>query len=196
MAAEAGHEVRLASGFRSFDGEGCPKRQRQLRAAGAAEAERLIAGYRADAATRPALWFTYHLYHKAPDWLGPRIAEALAIPYVVAEPSFAPKRAGGPWDIGHRAVPGALARADAALCLTRLDMACVAPQLAAPERLHYLPPFLDAVPASPLDRDVGPPKLIAVGMMRPGDKLESYRRLGAALFAADRAIVIAATLAR
>ena len=47
-------------------------------------------------AAAPELWFTYHLYHKAPDWLGPRIAGALGIPYVVAEASFAPKQAGGP----------------------------------------------------------------------------------------------------
>ena len=26
---------------------------------------------------RPDLWFTYHLYHKAPDWIGPAVAEAL-----------------------------------------------------------------------------------------------------------------------
>ena len=35
----------------------------------------------------PAAWFTYHLYYKAPDWLGPDIARALAIPYLVAEAS-------------------------------------------------------------------------------------------------------------
>ena len=25
----------------------------------------------------PDLWFTYHLYHKAPDWLGPAVSAAL-----------------------------------------------------------------------------------------------------------------------
>jgi len=29
---------------------------------------------------RPQLWFTYHLYYKAPDWLGPAVAEALGPP--------------------------------------------------------------------------------------------------------------------
>src|SRR3546814_1683340 len=45
---------------------------------------------------RPQLWFTYHLYYKAPDWIGPKVARALRIPYVVAEASVAYKRASGP----------------------------------------------------------------------------------------------------
>ena len=92
----AGHEIRLASEFRSYDGAGVLERQRAAAAAGRLEAERLIAGYRAKPTTAPELWFTYHLYHKAPDWLGPDVARALAIPYVAAEASFAPKQAGGP----------------------------------------------------------------------------------------------------
>jgi glycosyltransferase involved in cell wall biosynthesis len=194
--AKAGHETRLASTFRSYDGAGRPERQRALQAEAAVEAERLIAHYRGCAA--PRLWFTYHLYHKAPDWLGPRVAEALVIPYVVAEPSYAPKQAGGPWDLGHRAVAAALGQAAAVLCLTRLDQACVAPLLAAPDRLHYLPPFTDVAPTgrdrgtarADLARSTGldpaAPWLIAVAMMRPGDKLESYRRLAAALARIER----------
>jgi glycosyltransferase involved in cell wall biosynthesis len=192
--AAAGHEVRLASEFRSYDGVGSPERQRRLEAEGTAEAQRLLARYAAEPAERPRLWFTYHLYHKAPDWLGPPVAAALGIPYAVAEPSYAPKRANGPWDLGHRAVARALGRADAAFCLTRLDMACVAPLLAGPERLRYLPPFVDvpaagaadcasarAALAARLGLDAAPAWLVAVGMMRAGDKLESYRRLGVAL---------------
>ena len=189
--AKAGHAVSLASDFRSYDGTGCADRQQALAAEGAAEARRLVARYRTGDA--PDLWFTYHLYHKAPDWLGPAVAAALAIPYVVAEPSYAPKRAGGPWDAGHRAVAAALGKAAAAFCLTRLDRACVAPLLAAPDRLHDLPPFTDIVPppidgraaradlARATDLDPAMPWLIAVAMMRPGDKLESYRRLAEAL---------------
>ena len=45
---------------------------------------------------RPDLWFTYHLYYKAPDLVGPLVAGALGIPYAVAEASVAHKRAGKP----------------------------------------------------------------------------------------------------
>jgi len=198
MAAlrEAGHRVGLASRFRSYDGTGDPRRQAALRAAGGAAAAALIEGYRGVAQPRPQLWFTYHLYHKAPDWLGATVAAALSIPYVVAEASHAPKRAGGPWDLGHRAAAVQIAAADAVLCLTRLDLDCVAPLVQAPSRLHHLPPFIDdaavtgaagcgAARRRALSEehglDVASPWLIAVGMMREGDKLESYRRLGDAL---------------
>jgi len=193
----AGHMVGLASDFRSFEGQGDAQAQQRLAAAGRAEANDLLQTYR-DAApeTLPQAWFTYHLYYKAPDYLGPVIAEALNIPYIVAEPSYAPKRAGGPWHDGHRAVGQALAQAAVVFCLTRHDMACVTPMVASEDRVRHLPPFLDATPylkargqrtaarralaaATALDADKK--WLIAVGMMRPGDKFESYRRLRAAL---------------
>lgn len=174
--AHAGHEVVLASEFRSYDGAGDPARQRALQAEGEAEAARVLDALRADP---PDLWFTYHLYHKAPDWLGPAVARALRIPYVVAEPSHAPKRAGGPWDIGYRAAAAALAQADLALCLTHLDLACV--RAVARGRVEWLPPFIDAGRFLAVPRVGEGRRLLAVGMFRPGDKLESYRRLGAAL---------------
>jgi glycosyltransferase involved in cell wall biosynthesis len=172
----AGHEVSLASEVRSYDGVGDPARQRALQVEGEAEARRLVAALRADP---PDLWFTYHLYHKAPDWLGPLVSAELGVPYVVAEPSHAPKRAGGPWDLGYRAAARAIGQADLVLCLTRHDMACVAPLVAG--RLEWLPPFIDASPFLAAPRAGDGRTLLAVGMFRAGDKLESYRRLGAAL---------------
>ncbi|MCG8512127.1 MAG: glycosyltransferase family 1 protein, partial [Rhodospirillales bacterium] len=87
----AGHSVFLASDFRSYDGAGDETRQRELRESGRATAEDLIRRFREqDDANRPDAWFTYHLYHKAPDWLGPAVSKALGIPYFVAEASFAP----------------------------------------------------------------------------------------------------------
>ena len=62
--------------------------------------------------SRPRLWFTYHVYYKAPDWIGPRVARGLGIPYVVAEGSRAAKRAQGPWALGHAGAEAALDRAD------------------------------------------------------------------------------------
>src|SRR5947199_10153754 len=95
--AAAGHRAQVASTFRSYDGDGDEARQRALRAQGEAYATQLADDWRAaPAADRPQLWLTYHLYYKAPDWLGPIVSEALSIPYVIAEASYAAKRAYGP----------------------------------------------------------------------------------------------------
>ncbi len=191
-----GHEAELASELRTYDPDGDAERQRRHQAEGLREAERLIALWRDDSAARPAAWLTYHVYHKAPDFVGLPVTRALGMPYLVVEPSVAPKRAQGPWAFGYAAAAESLRVADALLCLTRLDMACVERLLGDAGRIHYLPPFLDAAPfaaaAAARQRHratlaarhgLDPDKrwLLAVGMMRPGDKLESYRRLGRAL---------------
>ena len=185
--------VHVVSEFRTYEPQGNAARQAALQVQGLSLAEDLISYYRTlPLNARPTVWFTYHLYHKAPDWLGPRVATALKIPYLIAEPSFAPKQAGGPWDIGHQATSRAIAAADIVFCMTRLDMVCVKPLVSANHELVFLPPFLDTVPFCGIKPNrnkvaqiygVDPSKywLLAVGMMRPGDKLESYKRLGAAL---------------
>jgi glycosyltransferase involved in cell wall biosynthesis len=178
----AGHEPVLASRFRSFEGRGDPSRQARLAGVGQRLAERFLRRCRTMPETAPDLWFTYHIQHKAPDWLGPRVAGALGIPYVIAEASFAPKRADGPWAAGHRAAEHAIRCADAVIGLNPADRDCVLPLLPDPSRWVAVKPFLNA--ASYMPRawpGGGPPRLIAVAMMRPGDKLASYRILGAAL---------------
>ncbi len=179
----AGHEPFLASRLRSYDGAGDKLRQARLGRIARGTAERLLRRWRQDPRAAPELWFTYHLYYKAPDWLGPAISTALGIPYVIAEASAAPKRAGGSWQIGHRAVEEALRRADAVLGLNPADRECVLPLLRDPRRWVALSPFLDARPygGRPARQPSSPPRLIAVAMMRHGDKLASYRVLGAAL---------------
>lgn len=194
QALEAtGAEVSVATDFRSHDQQGDPLRQMSLRATGTAMADRLIAQYRAlQPRDRPTAWFTYHLYHKAPDWLGAKVSTALEIPYLVAEASFAPKQAGGPWDLGHQAAAQAIGAANWVFCLTQLDMACVEPLVPDGHQLVFLPPFLDASAILEGRRDratlaarhrLDPDRrwLLCVAMMRPGDKLHSYQRLGAAL---------------
>lgn len=180
----AGHAPFLASRLRSYDGTGDPERQALLAGAARREAERLVTGWRAELPTAPDLWFTYHLYYKAPDWLGPAVSAALGIPYVIAEASFAAKRAGSGWAAGHRAVAAALRRADAVIGLNPADRDGVLPLLRDPQRWISLPPFLDAghyaAPARPPPPGLVP-RLITVAMMRGGDKLASYRVLGTAL---------------
>src|SRR5689334_7783479 len=78
--ARAGHEIVLASRFRSWEPRD-ERRQARLAAFGARLAARALREMEHTPERRPALWFTYHLYHKAPDHLGPRITAALGIPY-------------------------------------------------------------------------------------------------------------------
>jgi len=179
----AGHEPFLASRLRNYDAAGDPLRQARLVRISRAAAQRLLRQWRQQPERAPKLWFTYHLYYKAPDWLGPVISAALRIPYVVAEASLAPKRAGGQWHVGHSAVERALRRADAVIGLNPRDRECVLPLLRDPQRWVALSPFLDAqrYAAHRAHPPSAPPRLITVAMMRPGDKLASYRLLGAAL---------------
>jgi glycosyltransferase involved in cell wall biosynthesis len=176
----AGHTVEIASRLRTRDGAGSPTRQARLAALGERLAARYVRAVRDGRRARPDLWFTYHLYYKAPDLIGPLVADALAIPYAVAEASVAHKRADGPWESGHRAVLAALARADLVIGLNPRDRILVEPCLG--DRAAYLDlkPFLDRIDPVPARPD-RPPELLAVGMMRPGDKAASYRVLGAAL---------------
>ncbi|MBC7802655.1 MAG: glycosyltransferase family 4 protein [Candidatus Parcubacteria bacterium] len=193
----AGHRVELASTFRSYDSAGDAPRQGALREQGMALGRRLAAQWLGAAPeVRPDLWFTYHAYYKAPDWLGPEASAALGIPYVIAEASHAAKRAGGGWDIGHRGAMQSIGRADLLLCPTRDDLAGVRAAAASVERVVLLPPFLDAAPfraaaarrhacrsalAQAHGIEPSVPWLAVVAMMRPGDKLASYRALARAL---------------
>ena len=179
----AGHEPFIASRMRSFDEAGDARHQARIAALSQRTAERLLRRWREQPEAAPELWFTYHLYYKAPDWLGPAVSAALGIPYVVAEASYAAKRATGPWADAHRAVKRALRRADAVIGLNSADRDGVLPLLRDPGRWVALPPFLDAAAYRAREpRKTGEaPRLIAVAMMRHGDKLASYRVLGAAL---------------
>ena len=188
--------IELVSTFRSFDGDGDAARQEALRSQGAALAERLASGWRSGPAEmRPTHWFTYHVYYKAPDWLGPAVSTALGIPYVIAEASYAEKRAGGPWAIGHEAAAEAIEQARLVLSPSRDDVAGLQ-ALIPKERIVHLPPFLDAALyraagkkrslhrerlARARGLDPAVPWIVVAAMMRAGDKVASYRELAGAL---------------
>lgn len=178
----AGHEPALAARLRSFEGPGDALRQERLEALGRKLALRYLRHCRAAPQAAPELWFTYHLYHKAPDWLGPTVAAGLGIPYVVAEASFAPKQAAGRWALGHRAAEQAIRQAALVIGLNPADRGCVLPLLRCAAQWVAMTPFLDArsLPVR-AGSGAGAPRLIAVAMMRQGDKLASYRVLGDAL---------------
>ena len=193
----AGHTPELISRFVSRDGQGDPARQLRLQSLGDQLAIRLIRQLRArPLETRPQAWMTYHLYHKTPDWLGPRIADTFNIPYVIAEASSAPKQAGGNWDIGYQSANAAISRADAILTLNSDDWDCLQPVAREPVLHRRLLPFVDAsIYDGPMSRRANlreaiakrggwPPDtvlLLAVGMMRAGAKESSYTQLAEAL---------------
>lgn len=192
-----GERVELASRFRSYDLTGDAHRQRRLQALGQRLGQRLLRRYhRRPRDDQPKAWLTYHAYHKSPDWLGPVVADGLSIPYVLAEASFAPKQAGGPWALGHAAAEQAVRRADVVLALTGIDVECLAPMIAPPGELWRLAPFVDPVPlqaaaaaraghrlalAQRFGLDVDRPWLLTVAMMRADVKADSYRLLAQAL---------------
>jgi glycosyltransferase involved in cell wall biosynthesis len=196
LLRELGHEVELASRFRSYDRAGDPNRQVRLARLGAALAERYLRAVGDGCRQPPELWFTYHLYHKAPDHLGPRVAAALRIPYVVAEASLAAKQAAGLWAAGHAATLAALERANLVLAMTERDCHGLARAVGSSERLRLLRPFIAIEPFSGLDREVcrrlwaerlslptDRPWLLAVAMMRGDVKSRSYALLRQALAA-------------
>jgi glycosyltransferase involved in cell wall biosynthesis len=189
-----GFEVELMSRFRSRDGGGDTDRQHRLALIGGRLAERLVRRLSGrDPGQRPAAWLSYHVYHKAPDWIGPAVTAALGIPYIVAEASDAPKQQDGPWSIGFRQARRAIASASAVINVNSTDLPCLRAIVHPSTPIVQVPPFSDfgpdLRPPSVCRAEVGrrfeipdhAPWLVTVAMMRPGDKTESYRLLVDAL---------------
>ncbi len=190
-----GHEVALLSDLRSYNRDGDAAREAATADAAAAEVEMLSAAWRADPAQRPDLLFTYHVYHKAADYIGPALKQRFSLPYVIAEASDSPRRRDGAWATGYAQARHALTAADLLLAITHHDIPGLV-SCANAARVRYFAPFLDTAPFTaaaalrfqhrtdlaacfklPMDR----PWLLAVGMMREGDKLASFQRLAETL---------------
>ncbi|MGL4974128.1 MAG: glycosyltransferase family 4 protein [Bosea sp. (in: a-proteobacteria)] len=178
-----GHHVIVVSELRSWLRE--PGQLPAIAAAAQAELTRMQPVLDA---LRPDLWFTYHLYYKAPDLLGPATAKRLGIPYVVAEASHAPKRLDGPWADAEKASMAAQQSARVLLTLTDRDADGLAMLDGFSAAIASFPPFLTRVdPMDPPPRLLKPAvRLICVAMMRDGNKLESYRQLALALGKLER----------
>lgn len=190
--SNAGYHPEIVSEYVSRDGRGSLETQSQRRAEGEAEAERVLAKLKRNP---PAFWLTYHLYHKAPDWLGPRISQALGIPYIVVEASVAEKQADGQWASGYAATIDALARADLVLQPNPDDLAGVAPYLSAATRMETLKVPIDCQGRAPRENravqraalarrwgvDENTTWIVCAAMMRPGAKHASYRVMAESL---------------
>ena len=180
---EAGVEVATPALTRTYEGKGDRAAQQRLRDASMAAADALLARIRDGVVAKPDFWFSYHVYYKSPDWIGPAVSRALRIPYLVAEGSHAPKRAGGPWALAHDGTTEALKTADRLLAMTAFDRFCL--DQIAPGRVRDLKPFIDV---STVEERAERPRsqgqtahLVAVGMMRDERKRASYRLLADAL---------------
>lgn len=194
--ANSKHDVFTASTLKSYDDGRDPERQGFIEEIGDRIARQLMARYNLVPDTAPQIWLTYHLYHKAPDWIGPPVAAALGIPYVVVEASYAAKQAGGPWASGHAAVENALRQANTVIGFNSQDAEGVVPRLQEPDRYIQAKAFIDttAFVSAAGDKErsrkrlreavgvaEGTSILLAVGMMRQGSKLASYNALAQAL---------------
>jgi glycosyltransferase involved in cell wall biosynthesis len=179
---------RLLTWRRVFD----PAESSRLERVAAATAARLIRRYRRrPPSRRPRLWMTYQNYHRCPDLLGPVVATALELPYVLVDTAVSTKSR-------RSASRLALRRADLVFAMSPRDLprlrALRGPAFAA-ERLRLLPPSADlarfetapggrAATRAELLRWFGideAPLLLCVAMMRTADKLDSYRLLARAL---------------
>lgn len=191
----AGFDLELVSRLRSLETQGDATAQADHKTKGRAEAERLIELWQADPSKKPKGWFTYHVYHKSPDWIGPYVCEELEIPYFIAEASHAPKQANGPWRQGYEAAAKAISQASCVFHMTTLDGVCLKPLIADKNQLIFLPPFLDtntflgAAEKKINAEDIvvsaggqrGKKNMLAVAMMRSGDKFISYEQLQSVL---------------
>ena len=190
-----GHEIVLLSDLRSYNRDGDAAREAATADAAAAEVDMLAAAWRRDPDMKPDLLFTYHVYHKAADYIGPALKQRFGLPYVIAEASDSPRRREGAWAAGYAQAARALAAADRLLAITRHDLPALV-TCADAIRAQYFAPFIDPTPftAAVAQRDryraalrdrfglpADRPWLLAVGMMRSGDKLASFQRLAETL---------------
>ncbi len=185
---------RMATWRRAFE----PGEAERLDRAAALIAETLVRRYRRRPATRrPRSWMTYQNYYRCPDLLGPAVATALDIPYILVNPAISSASRRSPFRPWVSAARLAVRRADLIFAMSPRDV----PRLAllrgvrfAAERLLLLPPAVDVTrfevdrPAraayrSELGRYFAAsdgPLCLCVAMMRPVDKLDSYYLFAAA----------------
>mgnify|MGYP001349886985 FL=1 len=189
-----GHEVKLVSKFKSREAKGLEKRQKQLKLQGEQVSKELIQKFSTIGNWRPDLWFTYHMFYKAPDLIGPKVSAALKIPYVVAEASHSPKRARGRWSLFHEEVEKTIAHADLIIGMNTNDHAAIKQIINDNTRYEELRPFLKINKHRERNKITGRRYLekkhklpldsiwlLTVGMMRDGDKFASYKVLSEAL---------------
>ena len=128
----------------------------------------------------PQLWFCYHPYFKSPDLIGPEMCRRFSVPYVTAEASYSPRRTRGVWGPVQEQVLASLNTAAVNICFTERDKAGLR-KASHSAALARLKPFIDVTEFSNTKNTSQAVRLVAVAMMRSGDKMDSYLRLASAL---------------
>jgi glycosyltransferase involved in cell wall biosynthesis len=175
----AGHDVDVASRLRTFSRKASGAHFSALREEAERKIVRLRALWRRDGP--PDVWFCYHPYYKSPDLIGPRLSAEFSIPYVTVESSYSSRRNHGAWKLAQDEVAAGARQAAVNICFTHRDREGL--EAGIPDgRYAMLAPFIDVAPFQALKSgETGGVKLIAVAMMRQGDKMDSYRMLARAL---------------
>ncbi len=185
----AGYEVQLASRYVAYSKRPDAALMQERRAGALLEAQRLLRDWEASG-LQPDLWFCYHPYDKAPDWIGVAVCEALGIPMVTAEPCRTHQEPAAAWMPWREEAQRGLAMAALHLVMNDDDEAYLSSFVPGDRLLRFVP-FLDVEeledPASAAPSAAWKTgddcRLLAVGMLRPGAKLESYQVLAQALAA-------------
>lgn len=173
-----GGDVEVASELRSFRKEPPLDGIAALKAEAGAEIARIGDHWRQTGV--PDLVLTYHPYYKAPDLIGPALAREFRIPYVTVEASYSRRRNDSEWRQMQAFVGEAVEAATVNISMTERDREGLLANFPN-ARTALLPPFLDATPLLAQEPAPRAGHLVTVAMMRPGDKLDSYRLLAAAL---------------
>ncbi|MCP5071846.1 MAG: glycosyltransferase [Rhodobacteraceae bacterium] len=172
-------KIDLASELRTWEGQGNAQAQQQLISAAKPEIERVIGHGNA---INWQVWVTYHNYYKAPDLIGPAVSRHLEIPYVLVEASRSRRRLTGPWSVFAQKAEQACDDADCILYMTERDHPALKQNKSDTQVLFRLQPFLNRTELPALtQRPASNSSLLAVGMLRSGDKFESYRQLADSL---------------
>ncbi|MGI9524629.1 MAG: glycosyltransferase family 4 protein [Hyphomicrobiaceae bacterium] len=178
-----GSEVRLASEYRSYTREPDEDRRLSSRQTALHHATNIVRDWRAEAWI-PDVWLSYHPYYKAPDWIGPAVANELSLVYMTAEASYAPRRSRDRWSAWHRESLPALQAAQCHFYMTDRDRIGLEALPRRVGQLVHLPPFIETesfAPAPVCARRTNVRRLVVVAMMRDDVKLLSYRFLAEAL---------------
>lgn len=173
-----GHDVSVASDLRLYDGRGDAQAQERMADQAALEVARLMGTGRQQCWQA---WLTYHNYYKAPDLIGPTVARLLGIPYLQVESTRARKRLSGAWASFAAAAEAASDAAHTIFYLTHRDAETLRRDAPEGQKLVHLPPFLDRTTLPPRSTQGG--AMLAVAMMRAGDKLASYALIAETLAA-------------
>ena len=181
-----GNDVEIASRYICYSKRHNCEIFEQRRTGAMEEAERIVKSFETgNGDDLPDLWFTYHPYCKAPDWIGPKVSKKLGIPYVTAE---AAKTGQGdetdPWKIWREESQTGIRAADLHFVLKPTDKAYLKELLGPKAPMAELAPFVDVETLVGTDQMAPPdhwaadtPILVTAGMMRKGKKDRNFYML-------------------